>query len=62
MPTSEYVLQEHYWTHVEYFPYRPISQQLVKQLSNILRHAEAGIHILENSAVVRPDLIIAQIN
>lgn len=41
---SEYALQEHYWTHVEYFPHRPVSKDLRMQLVNILRHGQLGMY------------------
>ncbi|KAI0959824.1 hypothetical protein AcW1_004538 [Taiwanofungus camphoratus] len=37
----KFVLQEHYWTHVEYFPYRPIANEVREELVDILRHARA---------------------
>jgi len=33
------VLREHYWTHVEYFPHRPVAPRHCQELVDILRHA-----------------------
>ncbi|EMD34996.1 hypothetical protein CERSUDRAFT_107036 [Gelatoporia subvermispora B] len=33
------ILQEHYWTHVEYFPHRPVALRLRIELMDIFRHA-----------------------
>lgn len=36
----KYILQEHYWTHVEYFPHRSVSTKHRDELVNMLRHAQ----------------------
>ncbi|KAJ3551678.1 hypothetical protein NM688_g4569 [Phlebia brevispora] len=36
----KHILQKHYWTHVEYFPHRPVSMKLRKELINVLRHGQ----------------------
>lgn len=39
---SEHTLQEHYWTHVEFYPHRPVAKHLRQELLSVLRHAQAG--------------------
>ncbi|GJE86139.1 hypothetical protein PsYK624_022190 [Phanerochaete sordida] len=39
-PHLRYVLEEHYWTHVEYFPHNPIPIHLIRELVSILRHGQ----------------------
>ncbi|KZT06031.1 uncharacterized protein LAESUDRAFT_759574 [Laetiporus sulphureus 93-53] len=34
----KHVLEEHYWTHVDYFPRRPIAAAVKEELEGILRH------------------------
>ena len=41
----EYALQEHYWTHIEYFPHNSVSQELRHELAGILRHGQLGTSI-----------------
>lgn len=39
MAHLDHILQEHYWTHVEYFPHRPVNLELRSELLGILYHA-----------------------
>ncbi|EMD31924.1 hypothetical protein CERSUDRAFT_119253 [Gelatoporia subvermispora B] len=43
------ILQEHYWTHVEYFPHRSVPLCLRLELMDILRHASADQMTSDNS-------------
>ncbi|THH34079.1 hypothetical protein EUX98_g107 [Antrodiella citrinella] len=36
----KYALQEHYWIHREYFPYRPVPDRLRQELVNVLQHGK----------------------
>lgn len=38
-----YALQEHYWTHVEFFPYRPIAEPARQEFVACLRHGQLGM-------------------
>ncbi|KIP11931.1 hypothetical protein PHLGIDRAFT_113994 [Phlebiopsis gigantea 11061_1 CR5-6] len=44
-----FALQEHYWTHLEYFPYRPVSFELRNELKGIIRHGQAD-HMTSRSS------------
>ncbi|KAL6309944.1 hypothetical protein BKA93DRAFT_756917 [Sparassis latifolia] len=44
-----YVLHEQYWTHVDYFPHRPVAPRLRQELMSILRHARGDHLTSENS-------------
>ncbi|OCH93307.1 hypothetical protein OBBRIDRAFT_790337 [Obba rivulosa] len=45
----KYTLQEHYWTHVEYFPHRPMPMYIRIELLDILRHGSADQMTSDNS-------------
>ncbi|OCH87071.1 hypothetical protein OBBRIDRAFT_827936 [Obba rivulosa] len=45
----KYILQEHYWAHVEYFPHRPVPIYVRIELIDILRHA-ATDHMTSDSS------------
>lgn len=40
---TEHALQEQYWTHIEYFPHQPVSQELRGELAAVLRHGQLGM-------------------
>ncbi|EMD42073.1 hypothetical protein CERSUDRAFT_110625 [Gelatoporia subvermispora B] len=37
----KHILQNHYWTHVEFFPYKSVPKHLRIRLADLLRHARA---------------------
>ncbi|CAL1695755.1 unnamed protein product [Somion occarium] len=45
----EHTLQEHYWTHVEFYPHRPVAKHLRQELLSVLRHAQAD-HLTSDSS------------
>ncbi|OCH96112.1 hypothetical protein OBBRIDRAFT_363125 [Obba rivulosa] len=45
----KYILQEHYWTHVEFFPHRLLPKHLRVELVDVLRHARADQMTSDNS-------------
>ncbi|KAH9950360.1 hypothetical protein B0H21DRAFT_723117 [Amylocystis lapponica] len=49
----KFILQEHYWTHVEYFPHRPIEATARKELIDILRQARSDHLTSDNSTFPR---------